>query len=330
MKKSNGWTIFWLILFFPIGLYRMWQYKQFPKIVRIIISVFFALVVIINMFNKKEETKIDTVTSAKPKEEVKKEETKQEENKQEAVKPITYQINGISIVKPNVKTANVLEVIDGDTIKIKLDDKEETVRMILVDTPETKHPSKPVQPFGPEASDFTKKELSGKQIGLELDAQERDKYGRLLAYVWLDDQLFNGTLLEKGYARVAVFPPNTKYVDQFRKIQDAARNSKTGIWSIENYATDNDFNEDVVKPKQQTAASTPAPQPKQEAKPETKPEVKTQPTPNGSCNIKGNKNSKGEKIYHMPGQQFYDKTNPEEMFCSEAEAKAAGYRKSMR
>ncbi|MBD5798658.1 hypothetical protein BHU24_23970, partial [Bacillus pseudomycoides] len=67
-------------------------------------------------------------------------------------------------------------------------------------------------------------------------------------------------------------------------------------------------------------AATPAPQPNQKQSTEQ----------GGSCNIKGNKNSKGEKIYHMPGQQFYDKTNAEKMFCSEAEAKAAGYRASKR
>ncbi|PGD14356.1 hypothetical protein COM32_28440 [Bacillus pseudomycoides] len=67
-------------------------------------------------------------------------------------------------------------------------------------------------------------------------------------------------------------------------------------------------------------AATPAPQSNQKQSTEQ----------GGSCNIKGNKNSKGEKIYHMPGQQFYDKTNAEEMFCSEAEAKAAGYRASKR
>ncbi|MDY0941184.1 MULTISPECIES: thermonuclease family protein [Priestia] len=146
------------------------------------------------------------------------------------------------------EAATVERVVDGDTLKVKmLNGKTDRVRLLLVDTPETKHPKLGVQPFGPEASAYTKKRLEGQEITLEFDVQERDQYGRLLAYVWIDNELYNEELLAKGLARVAVFPPNTKYVDEFKKIQEQARKSEKGIWSIENYAQEKGYNTDAVK-----------------------------------------------------------------------------------
>lgn len=134
--------------------------------------------------------------------------------------------------------AQVVKVLDGDTIKIRYQNKEETVRFLLVDTPETVHPTKSVQPFGPEASAYTKKRLTNKTVEIEIDVGERDKYGRLLAYVYEGGKMINRELLEKGYARVAyVFAPNTRYVDEFREIQKKAQQKKVGIWSIEDYST---------------------------------------------------------------------------------------------
>jgi micrococcal nuclease len=136
--------------------------------------------------------------------------------------------------------AEVTEVVDGDTIHVLIEHKKETIRLILVDTPETKHPTKPIEPYGPEASNFTKKLLDGKQVKLVPDVSERDRYGRLLMYVWVENQLVNELLLEKGLARVAVFPPNVKYVEAFRAIQKKAQAAKRGIWSLENYVKEND------------------------------------------------------------------------------------------
>lgn len=99
--------------------------------------------------------------------------------------------------------------------------------MLLIDTPETVHPTKPVQPFGVEASNFTKEKLTGKDVQLEMDVGERDKYGRVLAYVYIDNTMINEQLLEKGLARVAyVNEPNTKYVDEFYEIQKRLWNRK--------------------------------------------------------------------------------------------------------
>ncbi|OZI11855.1 thermonuclease [Bacillaceae bacterium SAS-127] len=195
-------------------------------------------------------------------------------------------------------------VVDGDTIDVLLSDNTtERVRMILVDTPETKHPRLGVQPFGPEASAYTKKLLTNKEIELEVDVQERDQYGRMLAYVWLDEQLVNEQLIAEGLARVAIFPPNTKYVDRFENVQKEAQQQKKGIWSIEDYVTDRGYNTDHQ------------PEPKES---------------NTECEIKGNVSSSGEKIYHVPGGQSYKATKAEEMFCTKEAAEAAGYRAAKR
>lgn len=135
-------------------------------------------------------------------------------------------------------SAEILRVVDGDTMKVMIDNKEDTVRLLLVDTPETVHPNKPVEPMGPEASDYAKKILSNQKVELEFDVSERDRYGRLLAYVWVGEKMFNEMLLEKGLARVVVYPPNVKYVDEFRSIQEKARKESTGFWSIENYSVE--------------------------------------------------------------------------------------------
>jgi micrococcal nuclease len=148
----------------------------------------------------------------------------------------------------NLITALVTRVVDGDTMKVTLEDgraTKETIRLLLVDTPETVHPTKEVEPFGPEASSFAKRLLTNQKVQLEIDVSERDKYGRLLVYLWLGDQMFNELLLEEGLARVAyVLPPNIKYIDQFRAIQQKSQNAAKGIWRIENYATDAGFQSD--------------------------------------------------------------------------------------
>ncbi|AZB44809.1 thermonuclease [Bacillus sp. FJAT-42376] len=149
--------------------------------------------------------------------------------------------------KGQTMKAAVISVTDGDTIKVRLKDgKTEKVRFILVDTPESRgkyqgHP----QPFAKEASDYTKKQLLGKDIELEPGVEERDRFGRLLAYIWMDGTLFNERLLNEGFARVAIYPPNTKYLDQFERIEKQAKEEKRKIWSLENYATDRGFTQSV-------------------------------------------------------------------------------------
>ncbi|WP_018392440.1 thermonuclease family protein [Bacillus sp. 37MA] len=166
----------------------------------------------------------------------------------------------------------VNRVVDGDMLKVTIDGKEETVRLILVDTPETKHPQKGVQPFGPEASAFTTEQLSGVEVKIEPGIEERDRYGRLLAYVYVGEKMFNKMLLEKGLARVAVYPPNTQYLDEFEKIQADAKSKAIGIWSIENYATDDGYNSESNKEPE----TIPAPV---QEEPEPIPVAEPQPAP---------------------------------------------------
>lgn len=128
----------------------------------------------------------------------------------------------------------VIRVVDGDTIIVDIDGAEERIRMIGIDTPESVHPdeSKNIE-YGKIASDFTKEQLENKAVALEYDVQERDKYGRILAYVYLDGKMYNKTLLEEGHAKVATYPPNVKYVDEFTALQEQARENKKGIWAYD-------------------------------------------------------------------------------------------------
>lgn len=134
---------------------------------------------------------------------------------------------------------HVERVIDGDTILIKINGKEERIRLIGIDAPESVHPDETKNTHcGTIASEFTKSRLEGKQVTIEKDIQERDKYGRLLAYVYLDGVMFNKTLVEEGMAQVSTYPPNVKYADEFLELQRHARENNIGLWA-EDCSTEN-------------------------------------------------------------------------------------------
>ncbi len=121
-------------------------------------------------------------------------------------------------------------VIDGDTIVVDINGKQERVRLIGVDTPETVHPEKPVEYFGKEASEFTKRMVEGKKVRLEYDWQDRDKYGRLLAYVYLTDGTFlNAEIIKQGYGFAYTRFP-FKYLEEFRGYEREARENGRGLW----------------------------------------------------------------------------------------------------
>ncbi|MBR6689644.1 MAG: thermonuclease family protein [Clostridia bacterium] len=126
----------------------------------------------------------------------------------------------------------VVRVVDGDTIVVDFNGKDEKVRLIGVDTPESVHADETKNTKeGILVSDYTKSKLTGKKVKLEFDVQERDKYGRLLAYVYIDGEMYNKHLLEIGYAKIATYPPNVKYVEDFKEIQKQARENKVGLWA---------------------------------------------------------------------------------------------------
>ena len=124
--------------------------------------------------------------------------------------------------------ATVVSVVDGDTIKIE---GGEIVRYIGVDTPETVDPRRPIECFGKEASGKNKELVQGKVVELEKDVSERDRYGRLLRYIWIGDTMVNEVLVREGFARVATFPPDVKYVERFLAAEQAAREENKGLWS---------------------------------------------------------------------------------------------------
>lgn len=133
-------------------------------------------------------------------------------------------------------------VVDGDTVKIYINNKLETVRLIGLDTPETVHPNKKVECFGVEASNKAKELLSNKWVVLEKDSSqgERDKYGRLLFYIFLEDgSLFNKWMIENGYGFEYTYNIPYLYQSDFKNAENFARENNLGLWAsgvCENYS----------------------------------------------------------------------------------------------
>ncbi|MDO9557262.1 MAG: thermonuclease family protein [Coriobacteriia bacterium] len=136
--------------------------------------------------------------------------------------------------------AEVVRVVDGDTAIVVLGDgTEERVRFIGIDTPED---TSEVEEGGPEATAYTTAAVEGVTVFLELDVEERDKYGRLLAYVWLEEpadaseaearaKMLNARILLDGYAHLMTIPPNVAYVDYLRTYEREAREASAGLWA---------------------------------------------------------------------------------------------------
>ncbi len=136
-------------------------------------------------------------------------------------------------VQRQEEIAQVVEVIDGDTIDVVMGGERYRVRYIGIDTPETKDPSRPVEPFGPEASARNAELVGGKTVRLEKDVSETDRYGRLLRYVWVGDLMVNAELVRLGYALVSTYPPDVKYQELFLRLQREAREAGRGMWAEE-------------------------------------------------------------------------------------------------
>ena len=125
----------------------------------------------------------------------------------------------------------VVRVVDGDTIEIRMGEAEERVRLIGIDAPESVHPDAALNSaMGVRAAEYLSELLDGKNVRLELDTQERDRYGRLLAYVYSDDVLVNEQMVEAGMAVVATYPPKVRYVDRFVEAERRARENGVGLW----------------------------------------------------------------------------------------------------
>ena len=131
---------------------------------------------------------------------------------------------------PPSATAEVVRVVDGDTIEARIGGEVEDLRLIGVDTPETVKPGTPVQCFGPQASHFTKGRLEGQRVRLVFGVERRDIYGRLLAYLYLGGRFFNPILVQRGLARTLTIPPNDRFAGRFRRLELGAARAGRGLW----------------------------------------------------------------------------------------------------
>lgn len=148
---------------------------------------------------------------------------------------------------------DLIQVVDGDTIKVKLNDKQETIRLRLVDSPELNDSKTGKQPLSEEAKAYIEKRIrEAKQITLEEDKEAgRDKYNRLLCYVFVDGELLQEELVKRGYARIAfVDQSESKYLKSLMESESEARNKKIGIWQWEGYASKDGFRPEVIKTNQ--------------------------------------------------------------------------------
>jgi micrococcal nuclease len=127
-------------------------------------------------------------------------------------------------------SAEVTRVVDGDTIEVRFDGREEDVRYIGIDTPETVKPETPVQCFGPEASARNHRLVDGRTVRLVFDRELRDVYGRLLAYIYVGRELVNARLVREGYARTLTISPNTAHAGLFHRLARSAGKAGRGLW----------------------------------------------------------------------------------------------------
>ena len=236
----------------------------------------------------------------------------------------TRPVRGTAVPAPAVDTpplpANLTEgevtrVVDGDTIDVNVDGRTERVRMIGLNTPESVDSDRPVQCFGIEASSFTKDLLTNQTVLLESDPTQgdADQYDRLLRYVWLTDgRMVNLELIGGGYAAQYTFDNPYKYRDIFVAAERNARDMDAGLWAP--MTCNGNFN---------------APLPQQPASGEGCIEGCVNHI--AGCDIKGNVNARGNKIYHEPGvSDVYDDVNinvseGDRWFCTADEAEVAGF-----
>ena len=147
-----------------------------------------------------------------------------------AATPTVGQSDETTTAARAAESARVLRVIDGDTILVEIGGRQERVRYIGVDTPETVAPDRPVGCFGPEASRANKDLVEGKTVRLERDTSERDRFGRLLRYVYAGDTLVNAELVRQGYANAVTFPPDVREAERLRALEGEARAARRGLW----------------------------------------------------------------------------------------------------
>jgi micrococcal nuclease len=131
---------------------------------------------------------------------------------------------------PGTVEAQVVRVVDGDTIIVRLDGRDVRVRYIGINTPESADPRREVQCFGKEAAARNEQLVGGKRVRLEKDVSETDQYGRLLRYVYVDGTMVNAVLVQEGYAYAITVPPDVRYAEELRRLEREAREARRGLW----------------------------------------------------------------------------------------------------
>jgi len=202
----------------------------------------------------------------------------------------------------------VRRIVDGDTFVLE---DGRRVRLIGVNTPEITNGK--TEYYGQEAKQFASDHLLGREVVLFSDVGDTDRYGRLLRYVFVEPEprMFNELLVAEGYANTMTVAPNVTYAERFVELERDAREEGKGLWGIE---------------------EEPQPDPKADAGKEADEEAadaKADAEMSANCEepqIKGNINSRGERIYHVPGSRYYEATIAEKMFCTIEEAEADGFR----
>jgi micrococcal nuclease len=140
-------------------------------------------------------------------------------------------VGGVAAAAGNENKGKVVRVIDGDTLVIDHDHREDTVRLLNIDTPETKDPDAPVECLGPEATEYLQELLpAGSTVTLDFDVEREDKYGRTLAAVFADGELVNADIARQGLGDAVYFAPNQKYLAEVETAQAEARSAGRGLY----------------------------------------------------------------------------------------------------
>lgn len=166
----------------------------------------------------------------------------EEKSKWEIVKPAVYYDENLNLISTESKNnekikVNLKDTVDGDTAKFILNGEIITARFLGIDTPETVHPDKEVEAYGPEASNYTKETLkTAKTIELEFDSKagKQDKYNRYLVWVWADGKLVQEELIKQGLASTYMLQDNYNYAARLQEAEETAKEGKIGIWSTYN------------------------------------------------------------------------------------------------
>ena len=137
---------------------------------------------------------------------------------------------------PSGESGLVVRTVDGDTVWVRVASGIEKVRYIGIDTPEVHHPTRGEEPGGRAATEINRGLVGDRPVRLEPDVQHRDRYGRLLAYVWVKradgvEIMVNAELVRLGYAAVMTIPPNVRHAEMIRKLAAEARENHRGLWA---------------------------------------------------------------------------------------------------